>query len=478
MDNAYARRWIGVGDRPDAPFRILAPLVGRDVKNLDQVIAIASQMAAVFKYAETKFLADRGSTSSEHIETLHSQPFELVFVDDEVALVETLGDLLYEDVDFILPGDRTDEATRWANTAVRKVAGVKKFTWPPSGWERLGDDPNRPFRILAPLHMISFGDFFGQVYAVAKLAAKFRYSETTFLMHDVHPYQKEMFKYFPYPCKIVVAETNRGFKNAAVSFYRAGQDFVAPQEYSSDKFTENLGRGHLVMPPDRRSQADEFLRQAGLDPENWYCCLHFRQPNYVYKSVSNCRDVEPEPYLQSIDYVIDELGGQVVLLGHPELVTRKPRPGFVDLSRFPDNFKAQMYAVARSRFMYCSNAGASSMAYALGVPLGLLDGADFWAGGPAAYLSHTLVCPDGAQLRQRALFESGRMNTKRTDELLASGAGFSLIKCDAADIRRMIDYMFSATSNVEVWRDWRDPEGEACGRFDWPISMGLDNNFI
>ena len=70
------------------------------------------------------------------------------------------------------------------------------------------------------------------------------------------------------------------------------------------------------------------------------------------------------------------------------------------------------------------------------------------------------------------------MNTKRTDELLASGAGFSLIKCDAADIRRMIDYMFSATSNVEVWRDWRDPEGEACGRFDWPISMGLDNNFI
>jgi hypothetical protein len=90
------------------------------------------------------------------------------------------------------------------------------------------------------------------------------------------------------------------------------------------------------------------LSGYGLDLDRWFCCLHFRQPNYEYKPYSNCRDVDPSSYLASIDYVIDELGGQVALLGHPEISTRPKRDGFVDLSRIPDSHDLQFGAVARS----------------------------------------------------------------------------------------------------------------------------------
>jgi putative glycosyltransferase (TIGR04372 family) len=478
MDNAYARRWIGLGDRPDAPFRILAPLVGRDVKSLDQVIAFASQMAAVFKYSETKFLADRGSISLEHIAALHSQPFELVFVDDEEVLVETLGDLLYEDVDFILPGDGAGETTRRTEAAIRRLGRAKQFAWPPPGWNRHGGDPSWPFRTLVPLHSISFGDFLGQIYAAAKIAAKFQYSETTFLMHDVHPYQKSLIKFFPYPCKVAVAKTNRGFKNAFVSFYRQGQEFVFPTGYSSDKFVTEMGLGTLIVPSGLRHQADETLCRAGLDPDRWFCCLHFRQPNYRYKAVSNCRDVDPERYLKSIDYVIDDLGGQVVLLGHPEMTTRPARPGFVDLSRLPNNSVLQMCAVARSRFVCCSPTGGGTMAIVLGTPLGVTDHSDFWDIGAAAFMTHTLVKPDGTRLEGQTYFESGWMTTSRTGEKLADGTGFSLIKRSESDLRQAIDHMVRETREVLVWRNYREPTYGPENRFDWPFTIGLNPTFI
>jgi hypothetical protein len=83
--------------------------------------------------------------------------------------------------------------------------------------------------------------------------------------------------------------------------------------------------------------------------------------------------------------------------------------------------------------------------------MGLIDAADFQNVENTAIMTHTLVEASGRELRQREFFDGGWMNTKKTDELLASNNGFSLIKRSANDIRRMIDYMVSATTDSEGW---------------------------
>lgn len=481
LDNPHAQRWIGLGERPDAPFRILAPLVGRDGSSLEGVVRAAQDMASQFRYSETTFVVDPAEFDPQRISETHSRPAKVFAPADAEALGETLNQLLYDDFDFIFPGDQPDsetDARRWDHEEESEAGSSGSFLWPPSVWVSKGSDERRPFRIVAPLHLVSFSDFLGQVYLVSKIAAKFDYTETVFILHDIYPYHTDFIKYYPFKCKVVAVPNNVLFKKYFGQIYMSGADFVVPTGYLCDKFPRNFGDGHLVVPEENRAESDRALSGLGLDADRWFCCLHFRQPNYGYKPYSNCRDVDPKPYLASIDYVIDDLGGQVVLLGHPEMATRPPRPGFVDLSRIPDSHDLQFATVARSRFLYCSGSGACAFAFSMGVPLGLLDAADFWDGGTTALMTHTLVCPDGAQLSQRELFESGWMNTKKTDELLASDSGFSLIKRDAADIRRMIDYMVSATTDTEGWRPYREPESEASGQFKWPVPISLDHNFI
>jgi putative glycosyltransferase (TIGR04372 family) len=481
LDNPHAQRWIGLGERPDAPFRILAPLVGRDGPSLEGVVRAAQDMASQFRYSETTFVVDPAEFDPQRISETHSRPAKVFAPADAEALGETLNQLLYDDFDFIFPGDQPGsecDARRWDGEIGLTMASLGAFSWPPSSWGTNGSDERRPFRIIAPLHLVSFGDFLAQIYFVSKLAAKFKHSETIFIIHDIYPYHTDLIKYYPYQCKAVAVPNNAVFKKYLGEVYASGADFIIPTAYSCDKLPGNFGDGHLIVPTEGRTEIDHALSGYGLDPDRWFCCVHFRQPNYEYKPYSNCRDVDPSPYLASIDYVVDELGGQVVLLGHPEISTRPNRDGFVDLSRLHDSHDLQFGAVARSRFLYCTSSGACSFANSTGVPMGLIDAADFWNVENTAIMTHTLVETSGRKLRQREYFESGWMNTKKTDELLASDSGFSLIKRDAADIRRMIDYMVSATTDTEGWRPYREPESEASGQFKWPVPISLDHNFI
>jgi putative glycosyltransferase (TIGR04372 family) len=481
LDNPHAQRWVGLGDRPDAPFRILAPLISRDGSTFEGVVRAAQDIASRFQYSETTFVVDPSEFDPRRISEIHTRSAKVFAPADRVVLGETLNNLLYDDFDFIFPGDQPGsepDARRWDGEIGVATAPTGSFSWPPSAWDANGSDERRPLRIVAPLHLVSFGDFLAQIYFVSKVAAKFKNSETIFVIHDIYPYHTDLIKYYPYPCKVAAVPNIDVFKRYLGEIYASGADFIIPTGYSCDKFPGNFGDGHLIIPADRRADVDFALSGYGLDLDRWFCCLHFRQPNYEYKPYSNCRDVDPSPYLASIDYVIDELGGQVVLLGHPEISTRPERDGFLDLSRFPDNHDLQFGAVARSRFLYCTSSGACSFANSAGVPMGLIDAADFWNVENTAIMTHTLVEASGRELQQQEFFDSGWMNTKRTDELLASNNGFSLMKRSADDIRRMIDYMVSATIDTEGWRPYREPEGEACGQVEWPVPVSLDHNFI
>ena len=477
LDNAYAQRWIGVGERPNAPFRILVPLVGRSKTSVEGVVSTAASMAQMFEYSETVFVVDERWSDETRLSELHPAPMRLRRIGDDEAGTTALGELLRSDVDFVFPAD--DKNTRrWRAQLGLSRAANGKFAWPPNSWGDRGSSPDKPFRILAPVQMINFGDFIGQLYATAKIAAKFKHTTTTFLIHDERDYQRAILKYYPYEYELFGTNTIVGFNKGIGELYNTAHDFFMPSEHSCDKFTQNMGLGFLTVPDSIRTRGDTLLCQAGLDPDRWFCCLHFRQPNYRFKPVSNCRDADPTPYLDSIDYVIDELDGQVVLLGHPEMVTRPSRAGFVDLSRFDDNADLQMCAVARSRFMYGSGAGACSMAYALGVPNGVGNHADFWQPGNTASITQTLVTPNDERLNGWDLFESGWMNTKRIGEHLRSRQGFSILKPGEADVLRLANHMVQATQGLSGWRAYRSPEREGIGGFNWPFPMALDHTFI
>lgn len=481
MDNPYAKRWIDLGGRSDAPFRILAPLIERSKAATDGVVQAATEMARRFQYSEIHFVINPKQHDADSIKSTSLADITIHHVEDGSAGYEALGHMLTSDYDFIFPADSNADpadSDRWSSWSGLSPDGTGPFDWPPQNWSRRGTRPEKPFRLFTPARVISFGDYIGQIHASAKLAAKFQHSITTFFSPGDRKNNRFATRYFPYAYEDYWAVNKSAYYAGVSQKYSLSQDFVLPNDHASDKLFVNMGAGRLTVPDTFRSKADAALQRLGLAADRWFCCLHFRQPNYRYKQTSNCRDVDPEPYLNSIDYIIDELGGQVVLLGHPEMTTRPARPGFIDLSRLPDSSDLQMCAVARSRFFYCSPSGAACLALALHTPLGVIDQADFWNGGVLAYMSHTLVEPNGTRLDNEALYESGWMTTNRTGELLSSGAGFVLEKRSESDIRRMIDHMLNETKDVAAWRDYREREIGSEGKFSWPLSIGLNPNFI
>lgn len=342
----------------------------------------------------------------------------------------------------------------------------------------LGEREDAPFRCLVPIKSQSFGDYLCGIWFGAKIAARFRHSLTHFIVIEETSYQRDLMEFFPYPFQTRFVDNSETFKDVLRDAALSDYDFVVPSGYTADRFAATMGSGHLVVPENIRAPADATLRDLGLDPEMWFCCMHFRQPNYQYKKTTNSRDSIPGPYLRSVDYVIDALGGQVVLLGHPEMETLPARKGFVDLSRISDSHALQMAAVARSRFGYLGPSGAMGMSSSLGVPTGAINVTDFFSAGIQASISHTLITPSGDRLSGDALYRSGLMNTRRVDELIGTGENYRVEQCGEDDFRRLLNYMVEETTDTPTWRPYRSAAMDGSGVFSWPPPISMGHNFI
>jgi putative glycosyltransferase (TIGR04372 family) len=347
-------------------------------------------------------------------------------------------------------------------------------------YERAGYSSERPFKFFVYLAALSYGDFLASIITASKIASRFAYSEATFMIVPNRPYKTTLLQLYPYPFRVVSVKDDRAlqFVNFDITRYDKTrrtesihwQDFLVPPQYSGEICWSGMGSHYLRVPEDKAEGFQRDLLEAGLDPDRWFCVMHYREPNYRWKSAPNLRDVDPATYNSLVDYVIDELGGQIVRLGHPEMVEVPPRSGFVDLSRHAESYLLQSYACSRARFYIGSATGSVVMALAFNTPNLIADASDFWDGAPGRetyLLTHTVRLPDGRRLRQESLAATDLLSTFHLTERMRKYPEITLEKATAPELHACARFMLDKTADCE---GWRTPSGrpEPDFSFKWP----------
>ena len=130
----------------------------------------------------------------------------------------------------------------------------------------------------------------------------------------------------------------------------------------------------LRIPEKKFASSDQALIDLGLDPSRWIATVYWKEPGYEFRRFNPVREiVDPAPYIAVIRHIVEELGGQVVRIGHPTDIVIPELPGFIDLAKVENSHWLQMYAVSVSRFMLASASGPSAFGPAFGVPTVLTD---------------------------------------------------------------------------------------------------------
>jgi putative glycosyltransferase (TIGR04372 family) len=354
-------------------------------------------------------------------------------------------------------------------------------------WD-IGGRAERPFKVLAPIRSRSFGDVLFSYSSIARLVANFGFSHTDFIVTDSRPFTMDLAAYFPFPKKVFnlrdsfekltvnqLTDDLRKYETDSDAYH----DFVAlPSQLNAAVFW-GLPRVALQIPDGQVDDATSQLIELGLDPDRWYCTIHWREPNYVHKPISNIRDSNPRTYLALIDHIIDDLGGQVVQLGHPEMHHRAARPGYVGLSSIPNSWQLQAFAVSRARFFVGSASGATALAQVFRTPSLHVDVIDWYTGEEQDWiLTPTIGLGDGRKLRQEEFFHAGLMNSFTLNTMIEAGETVTLEQSTVGEICFGLAGLLIDTADVTGWRNPPANAHEPTNQVLLPASAQADLKFV
>jgi putative glycosyltransferase (TIGR04372 family) len=339
----------------------------------------------------------------------------------------------------------------------------------------IGRSAERPFMIFASLLETSLGDLLAKITFLSSLKEQFDHARLIVRYADVRPYTAEIVSLasnidHATPIKGQLPKWLAEYVTDMRAWLPLGR-WVLGREKLKDAFYDLVVIDSMMdarnvhgfekpailrIPPEREDALHRQLVQLGLDPTRWYATLHYRTSSYGPKrDKSPIRNGDPESYRQLTDYIIDELGGQVVQLGHPEMEPFPARPGFVDLSRLRDGFMAQVYAVCHSRFLVAGPSGPVAMGWAFQVPTAVVDATDGYAGWGDAeqvVLTHEIITPEGKALRNRTLFEAGLLDKVRLNRELREGVNYQIRKNSGEELKMAAHYLLERTSDTTRWR--------------------------
>lgn len=333
-----------------------------------------------------------------------------------------------------------------------------------------GTVANRPFRLCAVTDCRSFGDYINALFFVNSVAAQFQYHEISLIFRGDCDFKTSLLSLIRPKQAIVLPPgaplppldlfTNYGRKKMHPHFekwFNAGlveQDLVLVDSMMSPELLSSFDSpGFLSIPDEDVQNLAAILSSQGLWPNAWFACIHCREPGYKYKPEGrNFRDANPAGFLKLRDYIIDELGGQVVRLGHPQMTPFPPRPGYVDLSRDDGNSLLQAFAVSRSRFVVATPSGADPLGHAFGVPTATVNSVNYWQTN-----AHDLRCTvdvemkDGTVLRNQALMDAGLDKLAMFDGI-KEGRIAQVIQNSPATLIGVARQLHTETKDVTAWR--------------------------
>lgn len=329
--------------------------------------------------------------------------------------------------------------------------------------------------MLSILVETSLGDLISKLLFLASIKRQFDFAHLHVRYRDARPYSREVVELVP---EIDQFEGLRFFLPAWMRFglsdgrlwrplvrthdniktyNRSFVDFVVTDWMLSPRNLHAIPNPAVLrVPPKKADKLCKHLVELGLDPERWFAILHYRSSNYGPKgSTKKFRDSDPESFRAAIDHIIEELDGQAVLLGHPEMAGFKPRPRFIDLSRIRNSFMLQATAVSRARFMIAGPSGPVALGWGFQVPICVVDATDphgGWGSVEQTILTHTVRTPSGDLLKNRELFEAGLMGLKVLPQKIKRGEPYSIIKNTGAELVEVANYLFERTRGQNSWR--------------------------
>ncbi|MBT4219851.1 MAG: TIGR04372 family glycosyltransferase [Rhodospirillaceae bacterium] len=190
------------------------------------------------------------------------------------------------------------------------------------------------------------------------------------------------------------------------------------------------------------------LIKHGLDPNRWFICLHMREGNYKYRKMAmDYRDIDPSNYLDMLDQVINQYGGQVVRLGDPSMTPLPEMDGLIDLSKIDGTFALQLFATSRARYFIGCDSGPLSFAKATNVPAARVNSMGISIGGSRderVLPKRGFVMDDGSILKFDQLHAL-------TEENLPVSA----LDNTPEQLCEITNYFHDLTKDITGWRDNR-----------------------
>lgn len=365
----------------------------------------------------------------------------------------------------------------------------------------VGRTPERPFIIKAMLKETSLGDLMSQVACLASIKSQFDHAELHIRYRDIRPYSREVMALAP---EIDTAVGIRGhlpvWARLGLPDTRLWHPMARAMDGNKGSWSSfcdlcvsdwmvNVRWLHAIpnsvpfrIPSHMSDELMSELVQAGLDPDRWFAVIHYRASSYLSKRSGQLRNGDPSAYRALIDHIIKRLGGQVVLLGHPELESFPAQAGFVDLSRKPNSFMLQAFATSGARFMMAGPSGPIGLGWGFHIPTGLVDASDGVGGyGPAdqVILTHEVTTPDGRCMRNMELFESGLLDYPVLRDKIRAGEAYQVRKNSASELAAVADHMHKICSDINGWRPPAQAyDGPRPNHLIWPPQTVQNLNYI
>lgn len=328
----------------------------------------------------------------------------------------------------------------------------------------------RPFSILAMALDRALGEFVCRNFFAAAVKFNTPRSVLVILYRGDRPYKDAILDINPYvdgtldisgaphiPLDAFNGYGDRDIIPSAEEFVRLGycwpDQVLVPSMMQLEDFARFVHLPVFSIPKAKRSELDERLIGLGLDPGHWYCCIFYREATYQFRPALSYRDVGDVAFEQLSNWIIDELGGQVVRVGHPQMRRFPARKGFVDLSALENEFLLQAAAVSRARFMVTTPSGPALLPPTFGVPFALTNATcalGAWDRNHLILPRH-ILSPDGRRVRTESMLRKGAWHDQAVKELVRD-KGFTVRDNSFEELREITRMLFTRTAEVVGWR--------------------------
>jgi putative glycosyltransferase (TIGR04372 family) len=253
------------------------------------------------------------------------------------------------------------------------------------------------------------------------------------------------------------------------------QDLVITEGMATDTGLIAFDRlGYLRIPEEDIPVCTEALIQRGVRPDRWYCTLHARESGYKTAAPGKLRNANLETFRAATVHIIQNLGGQVVRLGHPEMTKFGPMEGLLELGCEPDTTLLQAFAVSRSRYLVCGPSGPLAFGDAFHVPTAYANAISvYFCNDRAVVRTIDLQAPDGTIINQERFADTPPGLNAMIEK------GYIPLQISADELVRLVNRLHEKTSDTPEWRVPDPPfAGPRPNKLIWPGNFRPRGEFL